>query len=121
MACIPTWNIKDHFSGDTFKAKILTLQLDDETPIDITGCTFLMQFRKEKIGVNDNPVAFEWSSEDDSFEITDAENGKLQMNKKVITADFGNYVSDLQMTLANGDIQTLFSAKMKIIQDISRP
>jgi len=114
MACIQTWTMKDHFSGDTFKDKIFTF------PFDITGCTFLMQFRKAKVGVNDNLVSFEWKSSDGSFEITDAENGKLLMKKQVVTAEFGLYVSDLQMTKLNGDIETLFNAKLNVIQDISR-
>jgi hypothetical protein len=117
--CSQIWEMKDHFSGDTFKEKIITLKNDDDTPIDITDCTFLFQFRKAKIGLNDNPVSFFWSSSDDSIEIVDAENGELKLNKKIISVDPTDYVSDFQITYANGDVETLFSAKIRVIQSIS--
>jgi len=114
MSCLKTWDIGCHKKSDTLKAKVLTF------PFDITDNTFLMQFRKATIGVNENPVVFEWSTADDSFEITDAINGVLQMKKKVINVEQGLYVSDLQRTLPNGDIETLFDVKIKIVEDISR-
>lgn len=115
MSCLKTWEIKCLKKGDTFKAKVITL------PFDITDRTFIMQFRKAEIGSNNNPVAFEWNSGDGSFEITDAEAGKLLMKKQIIEVESGAYVSDFQMTLPNGDIDTLYDAKIKIIEDISRP
>lgn len=119
MSCTPLWEMKDHFRNDTFKEKLITLTNDDDTPIDITDCTFLMQFRKAEIGENTNPVSFFWSSADNSFEIEDAENGVLKMNKKVISAGPNVYVSDFQITYANGDVETLFKLKINVIQDIS--
>lgn len=80
-----------------------------------------MQFRKSEIAVNDNPVAFQWSTADGTFEITDAVNGVLLMNKKVINVEFGMYDSDFEITYQNGDVETLFKAKLLINQDISRP
>lgn len=114
MSCLKTWDIGCHKNRDTFKAKVITF------PFDITDNTFVMQFRKAEIGVNNNPVAFFWSTSDDSFEITDAVNGVLQMKKQVIDVEQGLYVSDIQRTLPNGDIETLFDAKIKIVEDISR-
>jgi hypothetical protein len=116
MSCLNHWEMKCHVNGDTIKAKLITI------PYDITGFDFLMQFRKKVIGVNENPVAFEWSTTDDSFEITDAVNGKILMNKKNIRiTELGEYVADFQMIRANNDVETKFSASMVIIQDISRP
>jgi len=114
MSCLKTWDMNCVKKGDTRKSNLITL------PYDITGMTFLMQFRKAEIGTNNNPVAFEWSTADGSFVISDALNGKLLMNKKVIQAEQGLYVSDFQQTKANGDIETLYDAKIKIIEDISR-
>jgi hypothetical protein len=115
MSCLKTWEMKCIKRGDTFKAKTITF------PFNITGCTFLMQFRKSEIGVNTNDVAFEWKSSDNSFQITNAANGVLLMNKKVMNFEPNFYVSDLQITRANNDIETLFNAKIEITQDISRP
>lgn len=115
MSCLKTWEMKCIKRGDTFKAKFITF------PFDITGCTFLMQFRLSTIGVNSNVVAFEWSSADSSFTIDDAPNGVLKMNKKVMDFAPNFYVSDLQITRANGDIETLFNAKQEITEDYSRP
>lgn len=116
MSCLNHWEMKCHVNGDTFKAKLITI------PYDITGCEFLMQFKLKKIGINDNPVAFEWKMSDGSFEITDAVNGKLLMKKKNIdVSEFGDYISDFQITRANGDVETEFYATMPINQDISRP
>jgi hypothetical protein len=112
MSCLPNWNIHCLTANDTFKAKILTI------PFDITGCTFLMQFRVFKNGINNNPVAFEWKSLDDSFEITGT--NTLLMHKKDIEVEQNIYVSDFQVTRLNGDIETLFTAKLEITQDISR-
>lgn len=114
MSCLKTWEMKCIKRGDTFKAKTITL------PFDITGCTFLMQFRKSEIGVNNNEVAFEWKSSDNSFQISDSANGVVLMNKKVMSFAPNFYVSDFQITRENGDIETLFNAKIEITQDISR-
>ena len=114
MSCLQTWKINCHKKGDTFKAKLITL------PFDITDCTFLMQFRKIMVGVNTNDVAFEWSSSDNSFIIDDAVNGILFMNKKLIDVEVGSYVSDFQITRANGDIETLYNAIIQIEDSISR-
>jgi hypothetical protein len=108
MSCLKTWEMKCIKRGDTFKAKTITF------PFNITGCTFLMQFRKSEIGVNTNDVAFEWKSSDNSFQITNAANGVLLMNKKVMNFEPNFYVSDLQITRANNDIETLFNAKIEI-------
>lgn len=114
MSCLKTWEMKCIKRGNTFKAKFLTF------PFDITDCTFLMQFRLSTIGINSNAVAFSWSSSDNSFEIFDAPNGKLLMDKKDMDFEPNFYVSDLQVTRANGDIETFFNAKIEITQDFSR-
>lgn len=116
MSCLKTWEMKCHKKGDVRKANVLTF------PFDITGMTFLMQFRLAEIGTNNNPVAFEWSSADDSFEITSAttNESKLLMKKKLIEVEQGFYVSDLQMTKLNGDTETYFDANIRIVEDYSR-
>lgn len=114
MSCLKTWEMKCHKKGDTRKANVITI------PYDITGMSFLMQFRLAEIGTNDNPVAFEWSTADGSFEITDGPNGKLLMKKQIVEVEQGFYVSDLQMTLSNGDVETLFNANIRIVEDYSR-
>jgi len=101
-----------HFKGDTFDAVLLTF------PFDITGFGFLMQFR-ENIASTTTPL-YQWSTEDDSFEIIDAVNGKLLMNKRIIDVKPATYYSDLQITYPNGDIKTGFKAKQVIIQDSSK-
>jgi hypothetical protein len=114
MSCLDTWKMKCHKKGDTRKANVITF------PFDITGMTFLMQFRKAEIGSNNNPVSFGWSSADDSFEITDAAEGRLLMKKKIIEVQQGVYISDLQITRSNGDIETYFNAEISIVEDYSR-
>jgi len=114
MSCLHNWNIKCLKKGDTFKEKLITF------PFSITGCTFLMQFRKDATGPNTNPVAFEWKSEDDSFEIDGADDKILIMKKKDIDVEPFAYVSDFQITYPNGDVETLFNAKIEIVEDYSR-
>jgi hypothetical protein len=116
MSCLKTWEMKCHKKGDTRKANVLTF------PFDITGMTFLMQFRLSEIGINNNPVAFEWSSADGSFEITEvgAIESKLLMKKQLIEVEQGFYVSDLQMTQPNGDVETYFNVEISIVEDYSR-
>jgi hypothetical protein len=116
MSCLDTWKMKCLKKGDVRKANVITF------PFDITGMTFLMQFRKAEIGTNNNPVAFEWSSADDSFEITQATSteSKLLMKKKLIEVEQGLYVSDLQITKPNTDVETYFNAEISIVEDYSR-
>lgn len=115
MSCLKTWDLKCIKRGDTLKEKILTF------PFDINGCTFLMQFRKYDFQVNDNPVVFEWKSEDDSFEIIDSVLMKLNMEKKIMEFEPDKYISDFQITYPNGDVETLFEATLIITKDYSRP
>lgn len=115
MSCLQLAELKCFVNGDTYKAKLITL------PFDVTDYEFLVQFRKNKIGENDNPVAFEWSTSDNTIEFIDAENGQIRLNKRVLTTEIGVYIGDFQMTKPNGDIETLFRFKQEVIQDISRP
>lgn len=114
MSCLKLWKLKCIKQRDTMKAKVLTF------PFDITGCTFLMQFRKYNFEVNDNPVVFEWTSDDDSFLITDLVLMKVTMEKKPMDFPPDKYISDFQITYPNGDVETLFDAELIITQDYSR-
>lgn len=115
MSCINTTDLKCFVNNDTYKAKLITL------PFDVTDHSFLVQFRKQTIGENNNPVAFEWSTADNTIEFVDAENGEIKLLKKeALSVEIGTYIGDFQMTKPNGDIETLFRLRQEVIQDISR-
>lgn len=114
MSCIKTGVLRCFVNNDTYKAKVITF------PFDITDYEFLVQFRKDVIGVNENPVAFEWSTQVGDITVIDALEGKIQLGKKVISVDLGFYVGDVQAIKPNGDVETLFRLKQEVIQDYSR-
>lgn len=120
--CVDVWEMKCLKRGDTTKEKLIGIAYD------ITDCTFLMQFKKAKVGLNDNIFEFDWSSLKNNIVRSEAddytENGVDYMVIKIlpqkIDVEPGLYVSDLEMTLADGTtVNTLFDVNLKIVEDYS--
>jgi hypothetical protein len=124
--CIELWKAKCLKRGDTTRERIIWF------PFDITDCTFLMQFRKIMMGQNTNPVAFSWAtgnpvgsqfvrSEDDDYVEDEVTYMAIKMDAQAIDVEPSMYVSDMQMTEADGTtIRTLFDVELKIVEDYSR-
>ena len=110
---IPTWNIKkgtsdfDFIKGDTFNSREITF------PFDITNVKIQMQF---KLKANTQTI-FLWSTENNTFEKISAT--KVIMKSRILDFPVNNYVSDMQLTFANGVVNTTLRANLKIVQDIT--
>lgn len=110
---IPTWNIRkgdndyDFIKGDTFNSRKITF------PFDITNIEIEMQF-KLRAGAQTN---FYWSTTNGTFEkISTTE---IIMKSRILNYAPNNYVSDMQLTYANGTVITQIKASLKIVQDIT--
>jgi len=102
-----TYNFPNHRKGDTFRAR----QID--FAFDITDAIIKMQFRLPGA----SSLAFEWSTVDDSFLVTDATAGLVIMSKKILDFKPAVYVYDLQITDSTGDVTTYFEGSILITQD----
>jgi hypothetical protein len=110
---IPTWNIQkgvndfEFIKDDTFNSIKITF------PFTITTSKIEMQF-KLRAGTGS---VFSWSTEDGTFEkISSTE---IIMKSRLLAYPANNYISDMQVTLANGTVTTYLRANLKIVQDIT--
>jgi hypothetical protein len=106
---IPKYNFPDHIKGDTLPNKNINFGFD------LSGAVIQMNF---KIGVN-SPVAFFWSTEDNSISIANGLTGSINMNAKIIDAAPATYKYDCQIKFANGRVKTYFNGTLTIVQDIT--
>ena len=102
-----TYNFPNHTKGDTFKARQITLGFD------ITGAEIKMQFKLP----GSIQAAFEWSTVDDSFVVTNAATGVLIMTKMDLNFKPSAYVYDFQVKDADDNIKTYFKGSLLIEQD----
>ena len=109
------YNFPEHTKNDLFRARQITFNFD------ITDATILMQFKANQVGNVTGSVVFEWKTEDGSFEVIDPVLGIVIMHEKVINANPGIYVYDLQITYPSNRPITYFNGRMNITQDISTP
>jgi len=107
------YNFKDHTKGDTFNSRNFTF------PFVITGCEILMQFRLKSISANLNPVAFEWKSNDDTFEIINSTQAIMKF--RILDVPIGKYEYDLQIKFTDGIVYTYFKGDLIITKEISIP
>lgn len=106
-----------HTSGDTWRGLSLTLTLNG-APMDLTGARIDMQMRKLPIAA---VAAYTWSSAGVSptITITDAVGGAVSIAKRVI-GGFGKLFFDVQVTTPDGDIRTVLSGELPIVEDVTR-
>ena len=104
-----TYNFPNHTKGDTFKAREITLGFD------VTDAEIKMQFKLP----GSIQTAFEWSTVDDSFVVTNAATGVLTMNSKDLDLKPSTYVYDFQVKDQNDNITTYFKGALTIEQDIT--
>ena len=92
--------------GDSFT---LDLALKSQgQPLDLTGATVLMQVREKDSG----NMVFEVSGTP-----VDAEHGKMALliTPAQTSAEVGDYVCDIQLTTAGGDVHTIWPANVNQI------
>lgn len=104
-----TYNFPNHKKGDTFRARQINFGFN------ITGAIIKMQFRI----AGASTVSFEWSTVDNTFNVTNATTGIVTMSKRILDFKPAKYVYDLQITDSNGNVTTYFEGSILITQDIT--
>ena len=105
-----------HKQGDTFKEVPFEI-LINSVALNLTGAVIKMQLRKECGGV----IALNLTSVASAgLTITNAVNGLFKINKQIINIPEYNYLYDIQITLADGTVDTWVSGNFLINCDITR-
>ena len=109
--------LKCHTSGDTWRGLTLNLTLNG-APMNLTGSRVDMQMRKLPTSA---ATSYSWSSAgvDPTILITDALNGVVSISKRVI-GGFGKLHFDVQVTSADGDVRTVLSGELPLVEDVTR-
>lgn len=86
-------------------------------PMNLTGASILVQFRND----NNGSVVLELSI-GRGITITDAPNGKFQIDAQIIPTSVpgGSYPYDIRITLANGVVKHYISGTMTVEETYSR-
>lgn len=116
MNTIGTYNFKKHYKGDTWQGATLTLTNETtEQPINLTGVTIKMQFRKGgKTGSVEKTI-----DTTDGIVISDAINGVIVIEPFVMDFEDDIYYHDIQLTYPNGYIKTYIRGIQEMEQDIT--
>ncbi|MGL5002055.1 MAG: hypothetical protein ACRDAM_03885 [Casimicrobium sp.] len=104
--------------GDTWSdVFFVTDPSNNNAPVDIAGCSFLLTVATEKEPVDDTKKLFQMSG----AIVNPSALGKVAFSISDAEADrIGNFFFDLQMTDANGKKRTIDSGKYKFTQDITK-
>ena len=88
--------------GDSFDI-LIQLKHGEKSFMDLTDCTIKMDVR------DDNNLLFSKEAE-----IIEAQNGKarIKLSPKETTQKTGNYKTDIQLRLKNGDVHTIFPSEI---------
>jgi len=90
--------------------------LADTTPIDLSGCTILIQVRPTPTSAT---IALTLSTADSTISIGGANRNQITLNKKVDVAA-GSYVYDMNVTFPSGEVKTYIWGNFIVQEDISR-
>jgi hypothetical protein len=108
-----TYNFPDHYKGDTFEGKVFTITVNG-SPAGLLGATIKMDLRKDK--KETTPLTLRLSTESG---ITILGEDSFQIDPQIIDIPAKEYVHDIEITYANGDIKTYIEGTWKILQDVT--
>ena len=114
--------IEPHKRGDTWGGVDFTLtelqpDLITYLPINLTGCSVLMQFKKS----HNSAIVMEFSTANGTITIPNPLNGVIKVKGRNIDISAGDTLMyDVQVTYSNGVIETLFEDTWTINNDVSR-
>lgn len=95
----------NHTSGDYWDGLGPVTFKINTVPVNLTGASIKMQIRKSRKPTD--TVLAEWSTEDDTVEILDAEAGIFFIKGRVLSLPSGKVYSDVQVTPADGKTRTI--------------
>lgn len=109
------YDIRRHRKGDTFEALTFNYVVNG-SPSDLTGAAILMDLR-----VTPQTAPALTLSVGSGITITDDTGGVFNIDKQIIDIAPAEYLYDIEITFASGDVKTWVSGNWTIFQDISRP
>jgi hypothetical protein len=104
-----------HYKGDTFSEVPFEI-LIDAVSLDLTDALIKMQLRRNY----EKDVALEFSTINNKIEIVDASLGTFKIVEQIINIEAFEYIYDLQITLANNEVETYVKGKFNIVNDVTR-
>lgn len=107
------YNFPDIVSGDTSEITFFQI-ITNAAPTVLTGATIKMDF------ANANGVIVKYfSTLDGTISITDALNGRFQVNRYICDIPKGPYTYDLQITFPNGDIKSYITGTINVLPQVT--
>lgn len=119
MALPDTYNFPSHYAGDGIRTFNITLQDDEDVPIDLTGATIRMQLKTKSTG---GAVAWTFANtgEPDTLLTTTPLSGIITFPEILSwTVPGGNYFYDLEITDGGGFVKTYLKGQWVVINDIT--
>jgi hypothetical protein len=91
--------------------------LADTTPIDLTGCTIVVQVRTEASAPT---AALTLSTTDSTISIGGVDNNQITLNK-IVDIAAGSYVYDMNVHYPSGEVKTYLWGTFFVQEDITKP
>jgi hypothetical protein len=106
-----------HKKGDTFDAVAFKFTVNS-SDLNLTNCVLRMQLKKEYGGVEFLSLT---SVANAGITITNAAQGRFQINQQVIDLNSGTYIYDIELkNLTTGVVKTYITGNFTITNDITR-
>lgn len=90
--------------------------LADTTPVDLTGCTIVIQVRPT---ASSSEVALELNTTEGSISIGGVDTNQITLNK-IVDVPAGSYVYDMNVTFPSGEVKTYIWGNFIVQEDITK-
>lgn len=90
--------------------------LADTTPVDLSGCTILVQVRPTP---SSSTVALELTTADSTIGIGGVDYNQITLNK-IVNVAAGAYVYDMNVTFPSGEVKTYLWGNFIVQEDVSK-
>jgi hypothetical protein len=109
--------LSDRKRGDTFPGVELQYLGDNNVPINLTGSSIKIDFKRD---VTSNSAEFTFSTSDSSILIHEPLNGKFKLVPRLLNYQIGKYFFDIQLTSVDGVVKTIVDGEFNIVNDITK-
>lgn len=90
--------------------------LADTTPVDLTGCTIVIQVRPT---ASSSEVALELNTTEGSISIGGVDTNQITLNK-IVDVPAGSYVYDMNVTFPSDEVKTYIWGNFIVQEDITK-
>ena len=107
------YNYGNQYRGDTLDSVQFTLiDKDTSLPIDLTGASLKIQFRKPFKGATQLTI-----TDGSGITIVSPTTGRLIIDSFILDWDPGVYLYDIEITFANSTVKTYVRGSINVISD----